>query len=74
VTKIDYLSADQEENFVIAQANAPLDENNKFVRPYVMSRLLGESEEHPAEEVQYMDVSPQSDCFCICCTYPFFGT
>ena len=27
--------------------------------PYVMSRLLGESEEHPAEAVQYMDVSPK---------------
>ena len=57
--EVEYLSADHEENFVIAQANAPLDENNKFVRPYVMSRLRGESEEHPAEEVQYMDVSPK---------------
>jgi DNA-directed RNA polymerase subunit beta len=55
----EYLSADQEEKFVIAQANAPLDENDKFIRPYVMSRLQGESEEHPAEEVQYMDVSPK---------------
>ena len=57
--EVDYLSADQEEKFVIAQANAPLNKSNKFVRPYVMSRLLGESEEHPAEEVQYMDVSPK---------------
>lgn len=57
--EVEYLSADHEEDFVIAQANAPLDENNKFVRPYVMSRLRGESEEHPAEEVQYMDVSPK---------------
>ena len=57
--EVEYLSADQEEKFIIAQANAPLDKNNKFVRPYVMSRLLGESEEHPAEEVQYMDVSPK---------------
>ena len=57
--EVEYLSADQEEKYVIAQANAPLDENNKFIRPFVMSRLLGESEEHPAEEVQYMDVSPK---------------
>ena len=57
--EVEYLSADQEEKYVIAQANAPLDENNKFIRPFVMSRLRGESEEHPAEEVQYMDVSPK---------------
>ncbi|MDD5727984.1 MAG: DNA-directed RNA polymerase subunit beta [Victivallales bacterium] len=57
--EVEYLSADQEEKYVIAQANAPLDENNKFIRPFVMSRLRGESEEHPAGEVQYMDVSPK---------------
>ncbi|MDD5697036.1 MAG: DNA-directed RNA polymerase subunit beta [Victivallaceae bacterium] len=57
--EVQYLSADQEEKFVIAQANAPLDKNNRFIRPYVMSRLTGESEERPAEDVQYMDVSPK---------------
>jgi DNA-directed RNA polymerase subunit beta len=57
--EVEYLSADQEEKYVIAQANAPLDENNRFKRSFVMSRLMGESEEHPAEEVQYMDVSPK---------------
>lgn len=56
---IDYLTADKEEQFVIAQANALLDEENRFVRPMVMSRYLGESSEHPREEVQYMDVSPK---------------
>ncbi len=57
--QIDYLTADKEEQFVIAQANALLDENNRFVRPMVMSRYKGESEEHAREEVQYMDVSPK---------------
>ncbi len=57
--EINYLTADAEENFVIAQANAVLDENNRFVRPVIMSRFRGESEEHPREEVQYMDVSPK---------------
>ena len=56
--QIDYLTADKEEQFVIAQANALLDENNRFVRPMIMCRKAGESGEHPREEVQYMDVSP----------------
>ncbi len=56
---IDYLTADKEENFVIAQANAPLNENMEFVNPTVMSRYKGDSAEHPREEVQYMDVSPK---------------
>ncbi len=57
--KIDFLTADVEENFVIAQANALLDEEKRFVRPMIMSRFHGESGEHPREEVQYMDVSPK---------------
>ena len=57
--QIDYLSADKEEHFVIAQANAPLDENNNFINPTVMSRLMGEPAERPREDVQYMDVSPK---------------
>ncbi|MBR2374091.1 MAG: DNA-directed RNA polymerase subunit beta [Lentisphaeria bacterium] len=57
--QIDYLTADKEENFVIAQANALLDENNRFVRPMIMSRYKGEAGEHPRETVQYMDVSPK---------------
>jgi DNA-directed RNA polymerase subunit beta len=57
--KIEFLSADREEQYVIAQANAPLDEDSKFIKPMVMSRYRGESEEHPKEEVQYMDVSPK---------------
>jgi len=57
--QIDYLTADKEEKFVIAQANALLDENNRFVRPMIMCRKEGESGEHPREDVQYMDVSPK---------------
>ena len=56
---VEFLTADKEEKFVIAQANALLDENNRFVRDMVMSRYKGESEEHPKDEVQYMDVSPK---------------
>ena len=57
--QIDYLTADKEEQFVIAQANALLAEDNSFVRPMIMCRYKGESGEHPRETVQYMDVSPK---------------
>ncbi|MBQ9501693.1 MAG: DNA-directed RNA polymerase subunit beta [Lentisphaeria bacterium] len=57
--QIDYLTADKEEQFVIAQANALLDEENRFIRPMIMCRYKGESGEHPRETVQYMDVSPK---------------
>ena len=57
--KIDYLTADKEENFVIAQANAPLDENRRFVNPTVMTRTHGDSAERPKDDVSYMDVSPK---------------
>ena len=56
---IDYLTADKEENFVIAQANAPLNADGSFRNPTVMCRFQGESEEHAREEVNYMDVSPK---------------
>ncbi|MCQ2379889.1 MAG: DNA-directed RNA polymerase subunit beta [Victivallaceae bacterium] len=57
--EVEYLTADQEEKFVIAQANALLNEKHEFVRPMVMCRLAGEPAEYPREMVQYMDVSPQ---------------
>ncbi len=57
--KIDYLSADKEEQFVIAQANAPLNPDHSFRNPTVMCRYQGENEEHPKAEVDYMDVSPK---------------
>ncbi len=58
-SKIEYLTADREEQYVIAQANAPLNKNGRFIRPTVMSRFHGESEARPSEEVQFMDVSPK---------------
>ena len=57
--QIDYLSGDKEEQYVIAQANAPIDEDGRFINNFVMSRYRGESEEHPKDEVNYMDVSPK---------------
>ena len=57
--EVDYLSADQEERFIVAQANAPLTGDNHFENEYVVSRQRGEVIEARAEEVQYMDVSPR---------------
>ncbi len=57
--QIDFLTADKEEHFVIAQANALLDENNRFVREKIMTRQYGETGERPRETIDYMDVSPK---------------
>ncbi|MEZ4650150.1 MAG: DNA-directed RNA polymerase subunit beta [Candidatus Eisenbacteria bacterium] len=57
-TKIDYLSADQEDQYVIAQASAPLDEEGLFVRDVVSARNKGEFPLVPPDQIQYMDVSP----------------
>ena len=58
--KLDYLTADIEDNFIIAQANEPLDEENRFINERVSGRgLKGENDIYPREKVQYMDVSPQ---------------
>ncbi len=58
--KIDYLTADDEDKHVIAQANAALDEKNRFAEERVLVRLRqGEVAEVPPENVDYMDVSPR---------------
>jgi DNA-directed RNA polymerase subunit beta len=58
--EVHYLTADDEDRFVIAQANAPLDKNNKFVEERVLVRQRdGEVSEILAGEVDYMDVSPR---------------
>ena len=57
--KIEYLTADVEEKFIIAQANAPLNEKGEFVHVTVMSRYMGDSHEKPIDQIQYMDVSPK---------------
>ena len=57
-TEIDYLSAIEEGNFVIAQANATLDEHGALVDSLVSCRQKNEFTLKPPEEVQYMDVAP----------------
>ena len=57
--EIVYLTADEEEQYVIAQANAPWDENNKFINKTVMARYQGDPVERASTEVQLIDVSPK---------------
>ncbi len=56
--EVHYLSADEEDEHVIAQANAPLTEENRFAEPRVLVRARGgETELVPGTNVDYMDVS-----------------
>ncbi|MBF4763636.1 DNA-directed RNA polymerase subunit beta [Nocardioides islandensis] len=58
--QVDYLTADDEGKYVIAQANAPLDDKNRFTEERVLVRQRdGDVSEVPAEDVDYMDVSPR---------------
>ena len=57
--QIDWLTADEEERYVIAQANAPLDEKNMFINDRVMVRMRGDFLELSPDRVEYMDVSPK---------------
>ena len=57
---IDYLTASEEDDFVVAQANAPLTKDSHFAEERVLVRRKGgEVELVPAAEVDYMDVSPR---------------
>jgi DNA-directed RNA polymerase subunit beta len=55
---VDYLSADEEERHVVAQANEPLDEKGHFLEDRIEARTDTFTVKHP-EEVQYMDLSPK---------------
>ncbi|MCF6094790.1 DNA-directed RNA polymerase subunit beta [Microaerobacter geothermalis] len=60
VTKeIVYLTADEEDNYVIAQANAPLDEEGNFINDHVICRYKDEILTMSRERVDFMDVSPK---------------
>ncbi len=58
-TEIDYLTADEEDNYVVAQANAPLNEDGSFINEEVIARFRGENTVVPRDQIDYMDVSPK---------------
>src|SRR5207302_2323980 len=57
--KIDYLTADREENFLVAQANTPIDSHGKFTTDKISIRYRGDFLEVEPEKVHYMDISPK---------------
>ncbi len=57
--EIVYMTADVEDNYIVAQANEPLDENHRFVNAKVTARAKSEIIEINAAEADFMDVSPK---------------
>ena len=57
--EVTYMPADMEDDFIVAQANEPLDEKNRFARSKVTTRHRGEFKEEDPSVVDYMDVSPK---------------
>ena len=57
--EVVYMTADQEDEFVVAQANEPLDEDGHFMRRKVMARYRDEFHEIDNSKVSFMDVSPK---------------
>ncbi|MFC1699859.1 DNA-directed RNA polymerase subunit beta [Candidatus Omnitrophota bacterium] len=55
---IDYLSADIEDDKVVAQANEPLDKSGNFTNKIVACRFRGDFPKMPRQKVEYMDISP----------------
>lgn len=58
-SRIDYLTADVEDNYVVAQANAILAEDGSFVSEGVVGRFQGDNTVFKREQIDYMDVSPK---------------
>ncbi|MTV27888.1 DNA-directed RNA polymerase subunit beta [Nitriliruptoraceae bacterium ZYF776] len=68
----EYLTADEEDRYVVAQANAPLDDDGRFVNDLVLVRAKGgEVREVPPANVDYMDVSPRQTVSISAALIPF---
>ena len=57
--EVEYMTADTEDEYIVAQANEPLDENNRFVRKKITARYRDEFLEVDNTKADYMDVSPK---------------
>ncbi|MDE5729098.1 MAG: DNA-directed RNA polymerase subunit beta [Clostridia bacterium] len=56
---VDYLTADEEDRYIVAQANEPLDENNHFINDHIGCRHRDLITQYTADKMDYMDVSPK---------------
>ena len=72
--EIVWLTADEEDEFTVAQANSRLNEDGTFAEKVVMGRHQGVNQEYPAEVVDYMDVSPKQVVAVATACIPFLET
>ncbi|WIG60226.1 MAG: DNA-directed RNA polymerase beta subunit [Ktedonobacterales bacterium] len=70
-TEVDYLTADDEERSVIAQANVPLDEDGHFFSERVLARYNGDFVRESANRIDYMDVAPKQTVSVAAALIPF---
>ncbi len=68
---IEYLTADDEENYIIAQANAPLEDDGAFIKDMVKCRLKDDFPVVTPSDVNYMDVSPSQIVSAAAALIPF---
>ena len=57
--EVKYMTADEEDEYTVAQANEPLDEEGHFIHNNVSGRFRDETSEFPKSRIDYMDVSPK---------------
>ena len=57
--EVVYLTADEEDNYTVAQANEPLDENGYFINNNISGRFREETSQFPKKRIDLMDVSPR---------------
>ena len=69
--EVEYLTADKEENYVIAQATANLDKNGNFIEKKLLSTSGGEAVTSEPNMIDYMDVSPKQLFSAATCLIPF---
>jgi DNA-directed RNA polymerase subunit beta len=69
--EVEFLSAIDEGEYVIAQANSPLNKDGTFIEDFVSCRFRGESELRPSSEINYMDVSPMQTVSVAAALVPF---
>ena len=70
-TEIDYLAADEEDLYVVAQANSKLNEDGTFANDLVMARFRSQNIEVNVDQVDYMDVSPKQVVAVATASIPF---
>jgi DNA-directed RNA polymerase subunit beta len=70
-TEVDYLTADDEERYVIAQANLPLDQDGHFKSDRVLARYNGDFVQELSRRVDYMDVAPKQTVSVAAALIPF---